>query len=69
MCPAASAAGPLADPRVLQKYPTMTPDLVKRYFASNAVKLASFDTQVQGAGEIRLGKMLGTAPQCGAAFR
>src|SRR5262249_40539282 len=48
---------------VLQRYPTMTPDLVKRYFWSNAVKLASFDSQAQGGGEIRLGKMLGTAPQ------
>jgi serine protease AprX len=48
---------------VLQKYPQMTPDLVKRYFASNAVKLASFDSQAQGAGEIRLGQMLSKAPQ------
>jgi serine protease AprX len=48
---------------VLQKYPQMTPDLVKRYFASNAVKLASFDSQSQGAGEIRLGQMLTKTPQ------
>jgi serine protease AprX len=48
---------------VLQKYPNMTPDLVKRYFASNAAKLASFDSQAQGAGEIRLGAMLTKAPQ------
>jgi serine protease AprX len=48
---------------VLQKYPTMTPDLVKRFFASNAVKLASFDSQAQGAGEIRLGQMLTKTPQ------
>jgi serine protease AprX len=48
---------------VLQKYPQMTPDLVKRYFGSNAVKLASFDSQAQGAGEIRLGQMLSKAPQ------
>jgi serine protease AprX len=48
---------------VLQRYPQMTPDLVKRYFASNAVKLASFDSQAQGAGEIRLDKMLVKSPQ------
>ena len=48
---------------VLQKYPTMTPDLVKRFFQTNAVKLASFDTQSQGAGEIRLGQMLSATPQ------
>jgi serine protease AprX len=47
---------------VLQKYPTMSPDLVKRYFATNAAKLSSFDTQAQGAGQIRLGSMLGVAP-------
>jgi serine protease AprX len=48
---------------VLQRYPNMTPDLVKRYFQSNAVKLASFDSQAQGAGEIRLGQMLTKTPQ------
>jgi serine protease AprX len=48
---------------VLQKYPTMSPDLVKRFFKSNAVKLASFDSQAQGAGEIRLGAMLTKTPQ------
>ena len=47
---------------VLQKYPTMTPDVVKRFFASNALKLSSFDTQAQGAGEIRLGAMLTRTP-------
>jgi serine protease AprX len=48
---------------VLQKYPTMSPDLVKRYFTSNAGKLGSFDIQAQGAGEIRLAAMLNKAPQ------
>jgi serine protease AprX len=48
---------------VLQKYPTMSPDLVKRYFTSNAGKLGSFDSQAQGAGEIRLAAMLNKAPQ------
>jgi serine protease AprX len=48
---------------VLQKYPSMSPDLVKRFFQTNAVKLASSDTQAQGAGEIRLGAMLTATPQ------
>jgi serine protease AprX len=48
---------------VLQKYPTMSPDLVKRFFQTNAVKLGSFDTQAQGAGEINLAKMVGATPQ------
>src|SRR3954451_15433862 len=47
---------------VLQKYPTLTPDGVKRYFANNAVKLGGYDSQAQGAGEIRLGIMLGQKP-------
>jgi serine protease AprX len=58
---AAIASGAVA--LVLQKYPTMSPDLVKRFFSSNAVKLASFDSQAQGAGEIRLGAMLTKTPQ------
>jgi serine protease AprX len=48
---------------VLQKYPTMSPDLVKRFFQTKAVKLASFDSQAQGAGEIQLGAMANAAPQ------
>jgi serine protease AprX len=47
---------------VLQRYPTLTPDGVKRYFANNAVKLGGYDSQAQGAGEIRLGIMLGQKP-------
>ena len=58
---AAVMAGAVA--LVLQKYPTMSPDLVKRYFASNAGKLASFDSEAQGAGQIRLGAMLAKVPQ------
>jgi serine protease AprX len=57
----AIAAGAVA--LVLQKYPTMSPDLVKRFFQTSAQKLASFDTQAQGAGEIRLGAMLNATPQ------
>jgi serine protease AprX len=48
---------------VLQKYPTMSPDLVKRFLADNAGKLASFDSEAQGAGQIRLGPMVGKNPQ------
>jgi serine protease AprX len=48
---------------VLQKYPTMSPDLVKRFFQTNALKLASFDSQAQGSGEIRLGSMSTATPQ------
>jgi serine protease AprX len=48
---------------VLQKYPTMSPDLVKRFFQTKAVKVASFDTQAQGAGEIQLGAMTNATPQ------
>ena len=48
---------------LLQKYPQMTPDLVKRFLQSNSVKLASFDSQAQGAGELRLGAMVSTTPQ------
>jgi serine protease AprX len=48
---------------VLQKYPTMSPDLVKRFFETNALKLASFDSQAQGSGEIRLGSMSTATPQ------
>ena len=47
---------------VLQKYPTMTPDLVKRFFRTNADHLAGFSSQAQGAGEIRLGRMLTANP-------
>jgi subtilisin family serine protease len=47
---------------VLQKYPNLTPDQVKHYFESHAVKLASFDSQAQGTGEIRLGEMLKKNP-------
>jgi serine protease AprX len=52
---------------VLQKYPTLTPDGVKRFFANNAVKLGGFDSQAQGAGEMRLGVMLNQKPD--ASFR
>jgi len=48
---------------VLQKYPTITPDLVKKFFTDSSFKLSGFTTQMQGAGEIRLSQMLTVAPQ------
>jgi serine protease AprX len=51
---------------VLQRYPSLTPDALKRYFADNAQKVASYDSQAQGAGEIRLGQMLAKAPPSSA---
>jgi serine protease AprX len=48
---------------LLQKYPTMSPDLVKRFLKDNAAKLGGFDSQAQGAGQIRLAGMAGKTPQ------
>jgi serine protease AprX len=47
---------------VLQRYPDLTPDRVKSYFASNAQGLSSTIGFQQGAGEIRLGQMLQKNP-------
>jgi subtilase family protein len=47
---------------VLQKYPTLTPDQVKSYFAANAYGLSATIGFQQGAGEIRLGQMLTKTP-------
>jgi len=47
---------------VLERYPSATPDAVKRYFADKAQKLGGFDSEAQGQGEIRLGAMLGSKP-------
>jgi serine protease AprX len=41
----------------------MGPDLVKRFLKDNAAKLGGFDTQAQGAGQIRLAPMLSKNPQ------
>ena len=57
---AAIASGAVA--LVLQRYPSLTPDMVKKYFASNAFKLPGTDDKGQGAGEIRLGQMLTHTP-------
>jgi serine protease AprX len=47
---------------VLSRYPTLTPDQVKRFFQDAAGKLAGSGKYAQGAGELRLGAMLDAAP-------
>src|SRR3954447_20197321 len=46
---------------VLQKYPNLTPDGVKRYFQQSGQRLSGTES-AQGGGELRLGTMLTTAP-------
>jgi serine protease AprX len=46
---------------VLQKYPTLTPDAVKRYFQQNGLRVSGTES-AQGGGEMRLGTMLGVTP-------
>jgi serine protease AprX len=58
---AAVVAGAVA--LILQKFPQMSPDLVKRFLMDNAGKLGGFDSQAQGAGQIRLGGIVGKNPQ------
>ena len=48
---------------VLQKYPAMTPDLVKQFFQTHAVKLRHSGENAQGEGEFRLQRMLDATPQ------
>jgi serine protease AprX len=47
---------------LLQKYPQMSPDLVKRFLKDNAQKLGGFDSEAQGAGQIRLGGIVTKSP-------
>lgn len=47
---------------VLQKYPTLTPDSVKRLFASQATSLQNFNASQQGPGEFSLTAMLAKTP-------
>jgi serine protease AprX len=47
---------------VLQRYPNLSPDLVKRYLEHHAVKLRGAGAQAQGAGLIQLGPMLKRNP-------
>jgi serine protease AprX len=46
---------------VLQRYPNLTPDAVKRYFQQNGLRLSGTES-AQGGGEMRLGTMFTTAP-------
>lgn len=52
---AALASGAIA--LILQKYPNLTPDQVKRFIVDNAQKVPGADTQAQGGGEIDLAKL------------
>lgn len=57
---AAVLAGAVA--LILEKYPQMSPDLVKRFLKDNAGKLGGFDSEAQGAGQIRLAEMAAKNP-------
>jgi serine protease AprX len=57
---AAAVSGGVA--LVLQRYPTLSPDQVKRYFVQYAVPLAGVDATQQGAGMIRMDKMMVKKP-------
>jgi serine protease AprX len=48
---------------VLQKYPSLTPDQVKKFFQHYAVKLDKQKAEAQGAGEIQMTPMLGKTPE------
>ena len=50
---------------ILQKYPNLTPDQVKRFITDNAKKVPGADSQAQGAGKIDLAVMATKTP---AAF-
>jgi serine protease AprX len=51
---------------VLDRYPTLTPDLVKRYLERDAASLRGVAPHAQGAGLIDLGTMLRRGPQLNA---
>lgn len=46
---------------VLQRYPSLTPDGVKRYFQQNGLRVSGTEA-AQGGGEMQLGVMFNTAP-------
>jgi serine protease AprX len=46
---------------VLQRYPNLTPDAVKRYFLQSGLRLSGTES-AQGGGEMRLGAMFSAAP-------
>jgi serine protease AprX len=47
---------------VLQKYPSLSPDQVKRFFAQNAYNMKDQKREAEGAGEIQMAPMLGKTP-------
>ncbi len=47
---------------ILQKYPNLTPDQVKRFITANAKKVPGADSQAQGAGEINLTQLATKTP-------
>ena len=57
---AAIASGTIA--LILQKYPALTPDQVKRFIAGNAKKVPGADSQAQGGGEINLTVLANKTP-------
>ncbi len=57
----AIASGAIA--LVLQKYPGLSPDQVKRFFQHYAVNLDKQKPETQGAGEIQMTPMLGKTPE------
>jgi serine protease AprX len=54
---------------VLERYPWLSPDQVKRYFEQNTTRLRGFSPQVQGAGLIQLDSMLDERPPYHAVQR
>jgi serine protease AprX len=48
---------------ILQKYPNLTPDQVKRFIADNGQKVPGADSQAQGGGEISLATLAQKNPQ------
>ena len=57
---AAIASGTVA--LILQKYPGLTPDQVKRFIANNGQKVPGADSQAQGGGEINLNVLATKTP-------
>jgi subtilisin family serine protease len=54
---------------IISRNPVITPDQLKRLLTSTAQKVASFDSQAQGAGQIRLAKAYGVqVPNYAQAF-
>jgi serine protease AprX len=47
---------------ILQKYPALTPDQVKRFLTDNGQKVPGADSQAQGGGEISLTKLAAKTP-------